>query len=351
MTPSGLPPSSSSIPFLRPAQQQLFDIEAYALTETDPEKKVSLEAYKTQFNYVLQKGLAVTELLRVFRSWVAHMPSPPELPYIHSYIDARVRKGHSIHAVLVDLTPFIGQFTDQTLILVMLLCAKQRDTDETIGALRFIHAHLASRIPLTLPLMNQFINNFSLQNDISGATILYDELSSLGLEPDQETYQSMYLGFARMKEMEAAFSVFGHMQQRGIPLRVDMFEQVIEVCIRYDNAEAGLLALQRVDTFNESQPFNDDGTRHQLVRSTRCFELILRAYLGKQQLDLVMQIYFEMRKGQMQTPTMTERHVRVAALESLMSSHTDLCLHGPLACLCQPIWFWRPSRTSTLSSS
>lgn len=299
-------PASSGIPFLRPPSQLLLDIEAFALTESDPEKKVSLEAYKTQFNYVLQKGLPIAELLRVFRSWVSHMPNPPELTYIHSYIDARVRKGHSINAILVDLSPFINQFTDQTLVLVMLLCAKQRSTEETVNALRFIATQVSHRIPLTLSLMNRFIKNFSMQNDISGATILYDELASYNLVPDQETFESMYLGFARMKEMEAAFSVFGHMQQRGIPLKIGMFEEVIEVCVRYDNAEAGLLTLQRIASFNQTQPKVNDGQETTLILTPRCFELLIRAYLNKQQLDLVMQIYYELRRGDLVLSSLTD---------------------------------------------
>ena len=67
--------------------------------------------YKELFNAILQKSQnredkSIRELMNVFRSWVASLPmAPPELSYIHAYIDARVRKGHGIITVLTDLQP------------------------------------------------------------------------------------------------------------------------------------------------------------------------------------------------------------------------------------------------------
>lgn len=294
--------------FLRGTSQVLLDIEAFALTEADPEKPASLAAYKQQFNDVLAKGLPVTDLLTVFRSWVSHMPRPPELAYIHTYLEARVRRGHKLTHVLVDLIPLTPHFTEQSVVLVMLLCAKQRSTEETLGALRFLNTYTTQRVPFTLDLMNRLIDNFSLQNDISGAAILYDELGNYGLSPDRDTYRSMFLGFARMKEMEACFSVCGHMQARGMALDVGVFEAIIEVCIRYDNADAGLLTLQRIASFAPSQPAvapaagtagGGGGALVPLAPSSRCFELLIRSYLHKQQLDTVLQIYYELRSAHM----------------------------------------------------
>ena len=202
----------------------------------------------------------------------------------------------------------------------MLLCAKGRDTEQTVGTLRYIHMHIAHRIPLTLALMNRFINNFSLQNDITGATILYDELANYSLIPDQQTFQSMYLGFTRMKEMEATFSVFGHMQQRGIPLTVSMFEQVIECCVRHDT-EAGLLTLQRMASFNATQPMANDGTRPVLTPTSRCFELLIRVYLDKKQIDMVTQIYRELRSAQLVLSSLQDFN---AILELTATSYTFL---------------------------
>ena len=74
--------SSRAMLFLRPPAQVLLDIEAHALTESDPLKSISLDAYQRQFNHVLQAGMPVAELMQVFRSWQANMPQPPPLSYI-----------------------------------------------------------------------------------------------------------------------------------------------------------------------------------------------------------------------------------------------------------------------------
>ena len=339
---SGLPERTSprALLFLRAPAQVLLDIEAHALTEADPLKSASLAAYQQQFNDVLQKGLAVSELMQVFRSWLSHMPVPPSLPYIHTYIEARVLRGHRITQVLVDLIPLAPTFSERTIVHVMLLCAKQRSTEETLGALRFLSQYTGARIPFTLPLMNHMIDNFSRQNDISGAAILYDELTALGLSPDADTYRSMYLGFARLGEMEAAFSVVGHMQSRaGMALAVGVFEDIIEETVKEDNPEGGLLALQRIAQFAPTQPkapnaiaglrtettpaaaaatattaettegatppptssvFPSSSVDAQLVvpplvPSVRCFSLLLRAYLSRGALDTSLQIYYSLR--------------------------------------------------------
>ena len=312
----------------------LRDIEAGALTDTSPGRSVTVSALKHQFNEALRNSRPIAELTAVFRVWVSVMSQPPlavvnaqraaaqaiaagdlenvpevpawkpqlpDLSYIHLYIEARVRKGHKLTAVLIDLTPLTAVFTEETLVQCMLLCAKQRSPEETVAVLRFLNTYMTQRIPFTLALMNKFIENFSLQNDISGAAILYDELANYSLLPDLTTYRSMYLGFARMKEIEASFSVLGHMQSRGIPLEIRMVEEIIEAAIRYDNADAGLQALQRVPNFAASQPPRGvaGGELVPLVASNRCYELLIRAYLQRHELDTVMQIYYELRNAGM----------------------------------------------------